>query len=109
MAVFARKDTAMKHFGAIQSFSERTGRGFIHPENGGCDLSFERSEILWETMVSPTSGMRVSYRLSGRNGEARAIDLRMASEVPKPSQRRPFSVFRSAAEEAATKASQDEW
>lgn len=109
MAAFARKDTAMKHFGTIQSFSERTGRGFIRPENGGRDLGFERSEILWESMVSPIPGMRVSYRLSGRNGEASAIDLRMASEVLKPSQRKPFSVFRSAAEEAATKASQDEW
>jgi cold shock CspA family protein len=108
-AVFARKGTAMKHFGTIQSFSERTGHGFIRRENGGRDLSFEKCEILWESMISPISGMLVSYRLSGRNGEVSAIDLRLASAVPTHSRRKSFSVFRSVAEEAATKAEQDEW
>ena len=98
----------MKHFGTIQSFNETTGQGFIRPENGGRDLSFERCEILWEPMVSPRSGVRVSYRLSGRNGKASAIDLREAPAVAKATGRRSFSVFRSAAEEGATKAEQHE-
>jgi cold shock CspA family protein len=98
----------LKHFGTVQSFNETTGYGFIHPENGGPDLSFDRGEILWEPTVSPTCGMRLSYRLSGRNGEASAIDLEIASAVARPSGRKSFSVFRSAAEEAATK-SAHEW
>jgi len=109
MTAFAMKDRAMKHFGIIQSFNETTGHGFIRPENGGRDLSFDRSEILWEPTVSPTCGMRLSYRLSGRNGEASAIDLQMASEVAISSGRKSFSVFRSAAEEAATKSTQHAW
>lgn len=98
----------MKHFGTVQSFNEKTGHGFIHPENGERDLSFERSEILGETMVSPTVGTRLSYRLGGRNGETCAIALRTASVVATPSERQSFSVFRSAVEEAATKAEQGE-
>jgi cold shock CspA family protein len=99
----------MKHFGTVQSFNEVTGHGFIHPDNGGKDLGFERSEILWDPMVPPTPGVRLSYRLSGRQGLATAIDLQTVQSAPRPSVRRSFSVFRSAAEEAATKAEQDEW
>jgi len=99
----------MKQFGTVQSFDETTGHGFIHPRNGGRDLSFDRSEILWDPMVSPAVGTRLSYRVSGRNGEASAIDLEMAAAVAKPSARKSFSVFRSAAEEAATTSEQHEW
>lgn len=99
----------MKHFGTVQSFNETTGHGFIRPENGGKDLGFERSEILWDPMVSPRPGVRLSYRLSGRNGEASAIDLQTVQSVPRRPQRKSFSVFRSAAEEASTKAQREEW
>ena len=99
----------MKHFGTVQSFNEATGHGFIRPENGGKDLGFERSEMLWDPMVSPRLGVRLSYRLSGRNGEASAIDLQTVQSVPRRPQRKSFSVFRSAAEEASTKAQREEW
>ena len=99
----------MTHFGTVQSFNKATGQGFIHPESGGRDLSFVRSEILWEPMVSPRTGMRLSYRISGENGEASAIDLRMAPALATPSGRKSFSVFRTAAEEVATRSGQDEW
>ena len=99
----------MTHFGTVQSFNETTGRGFIRPENGGRDLGFERSEMLWDPMVSPRPGVRLSYRLSGRNGEASAIDLRTALTAPTRPKRKSFSMFRSASEEAATKAQQDAW
>lgn len=99
----------MKHFGTVQSFNETTGHGFIRPENGGKDLGFERSEILSDPTVYPRPGVRLSYRLSGRNGEASAIDLQTVQSVPRRPQRKSFSVFRSAAEEASTKAQRDEW
>lgn len=72
------KDTAMKHFGTVQSFKETTGHGFIRPEDGGNDLSFDRSEMLWDQMVSPRPGVRLSYHLSGREGHATAINLQLA-------------------------------
>jgi len=99
----------MEHFGTVQSFNETTGHGFIRPENGGTDLGFERSEILWDPMVLPRPGMRLSYGLSGRTGQTSAIDLRTVLSARRPSVRRSFSVFRSAAEEATTKSEQDEW
>ncbi len=99
----------MKHFGTIQSFNDVTGHGFIRPESGGKDLGFERSEILWDPMVSPRPGVRLSYRLSGRNGLSTAIDLQTVLPAPRPSVSRSFSMFRSAAEEAATTAEQHVW
>jgi cold shock CspA family protein len=103
------KDTAMKHFGTVQSFNEATGHGFISPEEGGRDLSFDRSEILWDPLVSPKPGVRLSYRLSGRNGHASAVDLRTVLSPQRVSAPKSFSIFRTAAEEVATKAQQDEW
>jgi cold shock CspA family protein len=97
------KDTAMKHFGTVQSFNETTGHGFIRPDDGGRDLAFDSSEILWDPMVSPRTGARLSYHLSGRNGHASAINLQLAAG------RTSFTIFHSAAEEAATKAEHDEW
>jgi cold shock CspA family protein len=97
------KDTAMKHFGTVQSFNETTGRGFIRPEDGSTDLGFDRSEMLWDPPVSPSPGVRLSYHLSGRSGHASAINLRTAAA------RTSFSIFRTAAEEAATRAEHDEW
>ena len=99
----------MKHFGTVQSFNETTGHGFIRPENSGKDLDFERSEMMWNPMVSPRLGVRLSYRLSVRNGEASAIDLRPVQSVPGRPQRKSFSVFRSAAKEVSTKAEHDSW
>ncbi|HEV2594883.1 MAG TPA: hypothetical protein VGU01_06760 [Sphingomicrobium sp.] len=99
----------MKHFGTVQSFNETTGHGYIRPENSGRDLGFERSEILWDPMVSPRPGVRLSYSLSGRNGQASAIDLQIVRSAPQPSTPRYFSAFRSATEEAATTAEQHEW
>lgn len=58
-----RETTAMKHFGIVQSFNEATGHGFIRPEEGGEHLRFARNEILWDPMVSPRPGVRLSYRL----------------------------------------------
>ena len=98
----------MKHFGTVQSFNETTGHGFIRPEEGGKDLRFERCEILWDPMVSPRPGVRLSYRLGGRNGSASAIDLETVLS-PQKVPAKSFSVFRTAAEESATRAEQDAW
>jgi cold shock CspA family protein len=101
----------MKHFGIVQSFNEATGHGFIRPEEGGDHLRFARSAILWDPMVSPRPGVRLSYRLSGGDGHASATDLETvpSPERQKGTQRKSFSAFRTAAEEVATRAELDEW
>lgn len=101
----------MKHFGIVQSFNEATGHGFIRPEEGGDHLRFARNEILWDPIVSPRPGARLSYRLSGADGHAGAIDLETVSspERQKETRRKSFSAFRTAAEEVATRAELDEW
>ena len=38
----------MKIFGTVSSFDNHNGVGFIKPEAGGSDLSFERSAIAWD-------------------------------------------------------------
>jgi cold shock CspA family protein len=101
------EDTIMKHFGVVQSFDEPTGHGSIRPDNGGRDLAFERRAILSDQTVSPRSGVRLSYHLSGLHGRASAVDLQTVASLPKVSVRKSFSVFRSAAEEAATKLDHD--
>jgi cold shock CspA family protein len=106
---FALKGTVMKHFGRVQSFNETTGHGFIHPEDGGPDVGFERGEILWDPIASPAHGVRLSYRLSGRIGREAAIDLQRVPVSPRASARKSFTIFRSAAEEAAARAGLEGW
>lgn len=96
----------MKHFGIVQSFDEATGHGSIRPENGGTDLGFQRSGMAWDRMVPARAGVRLSYQLAVRNGKASAVDLHPAP-ARRASPRKSFTVFRSAAEEAETKARQD--
>jgi cold shock CspA family protein len=102
------KDGAMKHFGTVQSFDDATGHGFIKPENGGRDLDFKRSSMQWDRMVSPRRGLRLSYHLSGKNGQASAVDVQTVPVRPQGSARKPFSIFLTAAEEVATDAELDE-
>lgn len=90
----------MRHFGTVQSFDQASGHGTLEPENGGRDLGFERTAMLWDQMASPRVGLRLSYQLSGKNGHASAVDLRTIRCLPKVSARKAFTVFRSAAEEA---------
>jgi cold shock CspA family protein len=101
----------MKHFGIVQSFNEATGHGFIRPDEGGEHLRFARKEILWDPMVSPRPGVRLSYRLSSGDGHASAMDLEtvQSSERQTGTRHKSFSAFRTAAEEVATRAELDEW
>lgn len=99
----------MKHFGTVQSFNDASGHGIIKPENGGRDLGFERSSMLCHPMVSPRRGLRLSYHLSGKNGRASAVNVQSTLPKPSVSALKPLSIFRSAAEEAATHAEFDEW
>jgi cold shock CspA family protein len=99
----------MKHSGTVPSFDEATGHGTLKPQNGGSDLGFERSAMLWDQMVSPRLGLRLSYQLSGKNRHASAVDLQTILSLPNVSARKAFTVFRSAAEEIEAQASHDDW
>jgi CspA family cold shock protein len=65
----------MKHFGTVKSFDETQGRGSIQPEEGGENLTFERSAIKWDRNIAPKEGQRLSYELETKGGETRAVDL----------------------------------
>ena len=97
----------MRHSGTVQSFDEASGHGSIRPDNGGCDLSFETSDLSLVGMNSPKVGSRLTYHLSGKEGHASAVNVRRVFSLPSGRRRMPFTIFRSAAEEAATKAAHD--
>lgn len=68
----------MKHFGTVESFDETKGLGLIKPEESGKTIRFERSAISWENKTPPPVGKRLSYELSEREGETRAVNLQDA-------------------------------
>jgi len=68
----------MKHFGTVESFDETKGLGLIKPEESGKTIRFERSAIGWENKTPPPVGKRLSYELSEKEGETRAINLQNA-------------------------------
>jgi len=99
----------MKHSGIVHSFDETGGHGFIKPDDGGCDLGFESSDLSLVGIDSPKVGSRLTYHLSGKNRHASAVDVRRTLSAADRSGCKPFSVFRSAREEAAIKAARDKW
>jgi cold shock CspA family protein len=99
----------MRHSGIVHSFDQASGHGLIRPDNGGCDLGFESSDLSLIGIGVPDAGSRLSYHLSGKNGHASAVDVRRQLSIRKAPDCRTFTVFRSAAEEAATKVQQDSW
>jgi cold shock CspA family protein len=99
----------MKHSGIVHSFDQASGHGSIRPDNGGCDLGFESTDLSLVGMGAPKVGSRLSYRLSGKNGHASAVDVRRQLSIRSAPDTRAFTVFRSAAEEAATKVEQNNW
>ena len=68
----------MKHFGTVKSFDEAKGHGSIQPEEGGQNLDFERSAISWDRETSPAEGQRLSYEITTKDGETRAVNLQNA-------------------------------
>lgn len=66
----------MKRFGTVESFDEAKGRGLIKPEETGKSaIGFEKSAISWENKTPPPVGKRLSYEISERDGETRAVNL----------------------------------
>lgn len=68
-AISAKKEITMKLFGTVKSFDEEKSRGLLKPENGSADLRFERSALSWNPKASPTTGQRLSYELSQKEGQ----------------------------------------
>jgi cold shock CspA family protein len=99
----------MKHSGIVQSFDQASGHGAIRPDNGGCELGFKSSGLCLAGINAPKVGSRLTYHLSGKDRDASAVDLRRQLSIRGAADGRPFTVFRSAAEEAATKVEQDSW
>ena len=70
----------MRHFGTVKCFDATTGRGSIQPGRDGELIVFQKGAVLWHRSVDPASGQRLSYEVVIREGEARAVKLRNASE-----------------------------
>lgn len=68
----------MANFGMIRQFNDRTGTGFIRPDDGGEPLPFRSDDMRIEGEV-PKEGIRVRYEIEcDRLGEPQAVRLRKA-------------------------------
>jgi len=99
--------TRLKHSGTVQSFNDASGRGSIRPDDGGSDVGFETSDLSVVGMGSPKVGSRFTYHLSGTDGDANAVDVRLVPSLPSDKHRKTFTSLRSAAEEPETSAAHD--
>lgn len=97
----------VKHSGTVQSFNDASGRGSIRPDDGGGDVGFETSDLSVAGMGSPKVGSRLTYHLSGQDGDANAVDVRRVSSPPSGEHRTTFTILRSVAEEAETTVAHD--
>ena len=88
----------VKHSGTVQSFNDASGRGSIRPDDGGGDVGFETSDLSVAGMGSPKVGSRLTYHLSGQDGDANAVDVRRVSSPPSGEHRTTFTILRSVAE-----------
>jgi cold shock CspA family protein len=99
----------MKHSGTVQSFDVVSGYGSITPDNGGSQLGFQIGASYGPGINSPEVGQRLSYHLSGKTGHASAVDVRRTLSTAHGAKRSPFTIFQSAAEEAASRVNSDTW
>lgn len=68
----------MAQFGTIRYYNERTGAGFIRPEDGEIPMPF-RKEQLSAGDQPPKEGMRVRYDIAtDSDGALEAVKLRKA-------------------------------
>ena len=77
-------------FVTIVSFDNEEGYGSIKPATGGADLSFERSDISWDSERGlPVAGNRYSYAVdANRNSQPCAVNIQPIRAISsRPGQR----------------------
>ncbi len=72
-----------EQFGAIITYFEEKGFGFLRPENGGRDIFFHISRVVEAQATDLTPGTRVAYELGmDRTGKMAASMVKLAPPPP---------------------------
>ncbi|WP_219341644.1 cold shock domain-containing protein [Nevskia soli] len=72
-----------EQFGAIITYFEEKGFGFLRPENGGRDIFFHISRVVEAQATDLTPGTRVAYELGmDRTGKMAASMVKLAPPAP---------------------------
>ena len=82
----------VKRSGTVESFDGASGHGSIRPDDGGSDVGFETSDLSVAGMGSPKVGSRLTYHLSGQDGDANAVDVRRILSPPSGKHRTTFTI-----------------